>query len=39
MPVSHVETIKELALEPVPRSLIESAISHLPVVQKSSHRS
>ena len=30
------ETIKELALEPVPRSLIESAVSQLPVPEKSS---
>jgi D5 N terminal like len=30
------ETVKELALEPVPRSLIESAVSQLPVPQKSS---
>ena len=30
------ETIKELVLEPVARSLIESAVSHLPVPQRSS---
>ena len=30
------ETLKELALEPLPLSLIQSAVSQLPVPQKSS---
>ena len=36
LPLFFFALLKELALEPVPRSLIESAVSQLPVPQKSS---